>query len=213
MSAPVPLHNIHDIPPVGSSGSTTQAAEKRLLLGWNESPLAPSRLAMEAFEKRGHSLNRYPDSSYRELREAIGTRFSCDPGKTVVSCGSEALINMIICGYCGPGDEVLYSRYEFLMVVRAARLCGATPVEVQHSGWQVDVDAMLTAITDKTKLVFIANPNKTQRAPTSQTVRSVGCTQAFQSMCSSFSIPSMPNTSRKTTTSPESRWRMSSPTS
>ena len=159
MSALIPLHDIDQLAPVGAPRPGSQEFEKRLLLGWNESPLGASPLALEAYENRGLSLNRYPNPSYRELREAIGKRFGCDPERAVVTCGSEALINMIIAAYCGPGDEVLYSRYEFLMVVRAARLCGATPVEVSSAGWEVDVDAMLAGITDKTKLVFIANPN------------------------------------------------------
>ncbi len=159
MSAPIPLHGIEELPPVGAGRKATEGAVKRLLLGFNESPLGPSPLALEAYEKRGLNLNRYPDPSYRELRQAIGKRFGCDPARAVVTCGSEALINMLICGYCGPGDEVLFSQYEFLMVVRAARLCGATPVKVPNSGWTVDVDAMLAAVTDKTKLVFVANPN------------------------------------------------------
>lgn len=159
MSAPVPRHGIDELPPVGGGRPGQEGVVKRLLLGTNESPFGPSPLALEAYEKRSHNLNRYPDPTYRELREAIGKRFSCDPERTVVTCGSETLIHMIIRGYCGPGDEVVFSQYEFRMVPRVTRLCGATPVEVPNKGWKVDVDAMLAAITEKTKLVFLANPN------------------------------------------------------
>jgi histidinol-phosphate aminotransferase len=159
MSAPVPLHGIDELPPVGGGRPGQEGVVKRLLLGTNESPFGPSQRALEAYEKRSRNLNRYPDPTYRELREAIGKRFSCDPERTVVTCGSETLIHMIIRGYCGPGDEVVFSQYEFRMVSRVTRLCGATPVEVPNKGWKVDVDAMLAAITEKTKLVFIANPN------------------------------------------------------
>ncbi len=159
MSAPVPLHGIDELPPVGGGRPGTEGVVKRLLLGTNESPFGPSPRALEAFEKRGLNLNRYPDPSYRELREAIGKRFSCDPARTVVTCGSESLIHLLLRAYCGSGDEVLFSQYEFRMVGRVTRLCGATPVEVQNSGWYADVDAMLAAVTDNTKIVFLANPN------------------------------------------------------
>ena len=159
MSAPVPLHGIDELPPIGGGRPGQEGVVKRLLLGTNESPFGPSPRALEAYEKRGLNLNRYPDPTYRELRAAIGKRFSCDPDRTVVTCGSETLIHMIIRGYCGPGDEVVFSQYEFRMVSRVTRLCGATPVEVKNKGWMVDVDAMLAAVTDKTKLVFLANPN------------------------------------------------------
>ena len=159
MTTPIPLNGIDDLPPIGGGRPGTQGIEKRLLLGTNESPLGPSKLALEAYKKRGQNLNRYPDASYRELREAIGRRFNCDPERAVVTCGSETLIHMLIRGYCGPGAEVLFSQYEFRMVERVARLCGASPVEVPNTGWYADVDAMLAAINKNTKLVFIANPN------------------------------------------------------
>jgi histidinol-phosphate aminotransferase len=159
MGAPVPLHGINDIPAIGGGRPGTQDIKKRLLLGTNESPLGPSPLALEAYKKRGLSLNRYPDATYLDLREAIGKRFSCDPDRTVVTCGSETLIHMLIRGYCGPNDEVLFTKLEFRMVGRVARLCGATPVEVPTKGWYADIDALIAGITDNTKLVFLANPN------------------------------------------------------
>lgn len=159
MGAPIPLHGIEEIPPIGGGRSSPPGVKKRLLLGTNESPLPPSPLALAAYEKRGLNLNRYPDASYRELREAIGKRFGCDPDRTVVTCGSETLIHMLIRGYCGPSDEVLFSQYEFRMVGRVAQLCGSDPIQVQNNGWYPDVDAMLGAITENTKLVFLANPN------------------------------------------------------
>jgi len=141
----------------GKSG--TGGAHKIHKLSSNESPLGPSPLAIEAFRAAAGSLALYPDGSATRLREAIGRRYGLDPAQIICGNGSDDLLHLIAEAYLEAGDEGLYSQYGFLEYPIVIRAAGATPVVAKETGFTADVDALLGAVTPRTKVVFLANPN------------------------------------------------------
>jgi histidinol-phosphate aminotransferase len=127
-------------------------------LSANETPLGPSPAALEAYRSTT-ALEAYPDGSSTRLREAIGATFGLDPARIVCGTGSDELINLIAHAYAGPGDEVLVSQYGFLIYRIAALASGATPIVAPERDYHSDVDALLAAVTERTRIVFLANPN------------------------------------------------------
>jgi len=138
----------------------SRAADGRELvkLSANENPLGTSPKALEA---RTDALrpSLYPDPDSTALRAALGTLHAIDPARIVCGTGSGELLTVAASAFAGPGDEVLYVRYGFSLYEIAARRCGATPVEAPDADYGSDVDALLALANERTKVVFIANPN------------------------------------------------------
>ncbi len=128
-------------------------------LASNESALGPSPKAIAAYAAAKDSLHRYADGGAAALRRALGARHGIDPDRIVVGNGSDEIIGLVTKAYTGPGDEVLFSRHGFAMYPIATLAAGATPVTAPEAGYRADVDAMLGLVTEKTKIVFLANPN------------------------------------------------------
>jgi histidinol-phosphate aminotransferase len=93
------------------------------------------------------------------LRTAIGKEHNLNPAQIVCGAGSDEIFSFLSRAYAGPGDEVIYNEHGFLMFPIVTRLVGATPVKVSEKNLRADVDAFLEAVTDKTKILFLANPN------------------------------------------------------
>ena len=127
-------------------------------LSANENPLGTSEAAHVARKAVADSAE-YPDPDARELRLKIGEVHGLDPARIVCGTGSDELLNLAAQGFAGPGDEVLFSKFSFSVYDIAARRCGATPVEAPDNDYATDVDALLAAVSDKTRVVFLANPN------------------------------------------------------
>ena len=127
-------------------------------LSANENPLGPSPKAVAAFQS-ANALELYPDGSSTRLREAIAAQYGLDPARIVCGTGSDELLMLTAAAFAGPGDEVLYSQHGFLVYRIAALAAGATPVVAPEKDYRTDVDALLAAVTDKTRVVFLANPN------------------------------------------------------
>jgi histidinol-phosphate aminotransferase len=162
MPAPRPRPGILEIAPyVGGKSSVAGAVAGRPVakLSSNESPLGPSPRATEAYRALAGELHRYPDGGSTALRKAIGRRHNIDPDLVVCGAGSDELIALLVRAYAGPGDEVLHSAHGFLMYRLAALGAGAHPVAAPERGLKADVDALLAAVTSRTRLVFLANPN------------------------------------------------------
>ena len=136
------------------------AADGRPLakLSANENPLGTSPKALAARSATG-APSLYPDPDSRGLREAIGALHGIDPARIVCGTGSDELLNLAAQAFAGPGDEVLFPRYSFAVYDIAARRCGATPIEAPDDDYSADVDALLSAVTERTRVVFLANPN------------------------------------------------------
>ena len=159
MTAPAPRPGILDIAPYVPGKSSAAGHAKPIKLSSNEGALGPSPRALEAYAKAAGELHRYPDGACEALRAAIGRRFGLDPARIVCGAGSDELIALLVKSYAGPGDEVLFSQYGFLMYPLAALAAGATPVKAPERDWRTDVDALLAGAGPKTKLCFVANPN------------------------------------------------------
>jgi histidinol-phosphate aminotransferase len=128
-------------------------------LASNEGALGPSPSAVEALKRHAENMHRYPDGGSSELRRALGRRFNLDAERIVCGAGSDELLSLLVRAYAGPGDEVLYSAHGFLMYPISAKTVGATPVAAPETDLKTDVDALLARVTERTKVVFIANPN------------------------------------------------------
>ena len=143
---------------VGGEGGLP-GVEDPVRLASNESALGPSPKAIEAFAAARDSLHRYADGGAGDLRRMLGARNGIDPDRIVVGNGSDELISLLTKAYAGPGDEVLFSRHGFAMYPIATLAAGATPVMAPEADYRADVDALLSLVTERTKIVFLANPN------------------------------------------------------
>ncbi len=123
------------------------------------SSFGASPAAIAAARRRAATAHRYPDPASTRLREALGRRYRIDPRRIVCGNGSEELLDILGRLYARPGDEILYTQYGFLQFPIIAARVGATAVRVPERGLMVDVDRILAAITPKSRIVFLANPN------------------------------------------------------
>ena len=156
---PTPRPGILDIAPYIGGEAKIVGVERPIRLAANESALGPSAKAVAAYRALAGEIHRYPDGSAEELREALGRHHGLDPARIVCGAGSDELITLLLRSYAGPGDEVLYSRHGFLMYPINAQTVGATPVAAPERALTTDVDALLERVTERTRIVFIANPN------------------------------------------------------
>jgi histidinol-phosphate aminotransferase len=155
---PVPkpwIEQIHAYVPGKSTGADGRPLIK---LSANENPLGTSEAALAA-RSSAAPASLYPDPDSKSLRAAIGARHGLDPARVVMGTGSDELLNLAAQGYAGPGDEVLYVRYGFSVYDIAARRCGAHPVVAPDRDFGTDVDALLACVSERTRVVFLANPN------------------------------------------------------
>jgi histidinol-phosphate aminotransferase len=127
-------------------------------LSANENPLGTSPKALAA-RAEASGPDRYPDPDSVALRQALGEFYGIDPARIVCGTGSDELLNLVPMAFAGPGDEVLYVRYGFMVYDIAGRRCGATPVMAPDKDYATDVDALLASVTGRTRVVFLANPN------------------------------------------------------
>jgi histidinol-phosphate aminotransferase len=127
-------------------------------LSANENPLGTSPLALAARAGAG-APSLYPDPESAELRAGIARLHGVDPARVVCGTGSDELLNLAAQAFAGPGDEILFPRYSFAVYDIAARRCGATPVEAADDDFAADVGALLACVSERTRVVFLANPN------------------------------------------------------
>lgn len=159
MSQITPQPGIMDIALYQGGAAHVEGVSNTVKLSSNENPLGPSPRAIEAMREAAAHMHRYPSSDHAELRAAIGEVHGLDPAQIICGAGSDEIITFLCQAYAGPGDEVLYTEHGFAMYRICAQAAGATPVEVAERERVTDVDALLAGCTERTKLVFIANPN------------------------------------------------------
>jgi histidinol-phosphate aminotransferase len=129
-----------------------------LKLSANENPHGPSPRATAAFAQAAGALHRYPATDHAPLRAAIGQVHGLDPDRIICGVGSDEVLQFVAQAYAGPGDEVIVTQHGFSLYPILARSVGAIPVEVPEAARRVDVDAILSAVTPRTRIVFLANP-------------------------------------------------------
>lgn len=129
-------------------------------LASNENPLGASPAAIAAIQGSLGGLNRYPDGGGFYLRRAIAGRFAVDIGQVILGNGSTDIIEMLARAYLADGDEAVFSQQSFVMYpIAVAQVNGRGIAVPARADRKHDVDAMLAAITPKTKLVYVANPS------------------------------------------------------
>lgn len=156
---PLPRPGVLDIAPYVPGKSSAPGVAKVIKLSSNETPLGPSEHAIAAYKAAAAKLEDYPDGAVTELRTAIGGVFGLDPERILCGAGSDDLLNLLAHAYLQDGDEVIYSAHGFLMYPIYALGHGGKPIAVPEKNYTADVDAILAAVTSRTRLVFIANPN------------------------------------------------------
>lgn len=156
---PLPRPGVLDIAPYVPGKSSAPGVAKVIKLSSNETPLGPSEHAVAAYKAAAAKLEDYPDGAVTELRAAIGRVFGLDPERILCGAGSDDLLNLLAHAYLQDGDEVIYSAHGFLMYPIYALGHGGKPIAVPEKNYTADVDAILAAVTERTRLVFIANPN------------------------------------------------------
>ncbi len=154
-----PRPGILEVAPYVGGEATIPGKNRVIRLASNENPLGPSPRAMAAYAALEKEIHRYPDGGAERLRETIAGAEELDPAHIVCGAGSDELIALLVRGYAGPGDEVLHSEHGFLMYSIAARTAGADPIAAPERELTADVDALLERVSEKTRLVFLANPN------------------------------------------------------
>lgn len=157
---PAAKPGILDIRPyVGGKSDAAAAATRTVKLSSNENPWGPSPRAIAAYESAAKHLHRYPDGGHLALRRAIARAQDLPEAQLICGAGSDELIGLLVHAYAGAGDEVLYSAHGFLMYRIYALASSATPVSAPERALHADVDALLAAVTPRTRIVFLANPN------------------------------------------------------
>lgn len=157
--SPAPAHkSIMSLSPYVGGASSVEGAGRVIKLSSNEGAFGTNPAAVEACSKAAGKLFRYPDGGSVSLRRAIAEVHGLDMDRIVCGNGSDELIGLLCHAYLRAGDEVIVTQYAFLMYRLYAVGCGAEPVTVPERDMRVDVNAVLKAVTPKTKIIFIANP-------------------------------------------------------
>lgn len=128
-------------------------------LASNENPLGPSSVALKAIEQSLKALTRYPDGNGFALKNALVKKYGLHEHCLTLGNGSNDLLDIIARAYAGPDREVIFSQYAFAVYALSTKAVGAEAVQVPAKDWGHDLDAMLEAVTERTSLIFIANPN------------------------------------------------------
>ncbi len=145
----------------------------------NENPLGPSPFALEMIKSYLPRCHIYPESSGPELRHALALRFNCSPGSVILGNGSDEIMQLCAHILISPGDEAVIPTNSFSMYRIVVESFGGKVVRVPlRADYRIDLEAMAEAITDRTRIVFIANPN----SPTGTTVTTEELDAFFQAL-------------------------------
>jgi histidinol-phosphate aminotransferase len=145
---------------VAGKPPAVQAGQRAFKLSSNENPFPPLPGVLEAVEQAARSLNRYPDMGNTALYEALAERLGVETGQLAAGTGSVALLYHLFSAFCEPGEEVVHAWRSFEAYPIAITASGAVPVAVPlDAGGRHDLEAMLEAITERTKVVVVCTPN------------------------------------------------------
>lgn len=159
MTAPQAKPWIMDIAPYVPGKSKTDDGRLVAKLSSNENPLGTSEKARDAFLRHAGDLERYPDASASALREALAQAHGLDPARIIYGTGSDEVLHLAAGAFAGPGDEIIFVRFGFAVYEIATRRVGATPIIAPDKDHATDIDAVLACVTERTRVIFIANPN------------------------------------------------------
>ncbi len=148
---------LDELKPYHGGALCCEGAAMRLC--FNEGAFGANPKVMEAARHAALNMHAYPDMGCTKLREALGKKYHLDPQRIVCGAGSDDLITLLVRAFVSRGEEVLTNAYAFAMYAIAARTVGGVPVIAGGDVARIDLNAVLAAITDKTRVVFLANPN------------------------------------------------------
>ena len=158
MPAPQPRSTIAEMVRYQPNLSTSHSG-RIIRLSANEGALGPSPRAMQALADMAGESHRYPEEEPVALAETIARVHGLDPERMVFGCGSDELIQALCLAYLDPGDEAIHTEYGFIMYPMSIRVAGGVPVAAPDDNYQVNVDAILACVTERTRMIFLANPN------------------------------------------------------
>lgn len=153
-----PQPGIMDIALYVGGQSRLEGHASPLKLSSNENPYGTSTRALAELERSAATLHRYPSTDHAELRAAIAEIHELDAERIICGVGSDEVLQFLAQCYAGPGDEVIHTEHGFAMYPILARAAGATPIEVAERERVVDVDAILAACNERTRIIYLTNP-------------------------------------------------------
>lgn len=154
-----PLPHLALVPAYASAEKPAGDGNVQILLSQNELGVSPSPLAVAAAIETIAGSNRYPDSDCINLRTAIAKQHGLNIDRIVCSPGSMLLLSSLIGSYAGQGDEVIVSRHGYAYFQTIIQLAGAEPIAAAEVEYRADVDAILSCVSERTRIVLLANPN------------------------------------------------------
>ena len=128
-------------------------------LASNENPLGPSPKALAAISEEFADLTRYPDGNGFDLKSTLSEKLGVSVSQITLGNGSSDILEFIVKCFVGEGDEVVVSQHAFAIYGLVTQMAGGKTIQVPAKNWGHDLEAMAAAITDKTKIVFVTNPN------------------------------------------------------
>lgn len=135
------------------------APEKIVKLASNENPMGPGDAVLQSIASQLPELARYPDGNGYSLKQALCNKFSINHTQITLGNGSSDILEFIVKAYVNPGDEVIYSQHAFAIYGLVSRIQGADCISVPAKNYGHDLDAMASAVTDRTRIIFVTNPN------------------------------------------------------
>ncbi len=154
-----PQPGILDIAPYVGGETALRHAKNPVRLTSNENPFGASPKAITAYHDFASRLHLYAPGDAEGLRLALAEKYTLKAENIVCGNGSDELLHLLCQAYVGAGDTVLYSAHGFLVYPIATRACSGIPIPVPDKDLTADLDAMLLAVQDNTRIVFLANPN------------------------------------------------------
>lgn len=132
---------------------------RAIKLASNENPIGPSPMALAVLTDTASTLHRYPDGGAFRLRGALAERWKVTPDHVILGNGSDELLGLLARTFLSPGDEAVMAEQTFVIYKMEVKAAHGVAVEVPQKNWHHDLPAMADAISDKTRLLFICNPN------------------------------------------------------
>ena len=155
----LPRPGVLDVSVYVPGRSEATGAMRTFKLSSNESPFGPSPKAVAAYESAESALGVYPEGTSRVLRDAIGAHLGLDADRIVCGNGSDEILHLLANSYLRAGDEVIFTEHSLSLYKIATLSNSAAPVEVPEPKLVFDVDGVLKRVRERTRMVFIANPN------------------------------------------------------
>lgn len=156
---PKPLPQLADVNTYVPGEAPKYTGGPSYKLASNENPLGASPKAKAVYAALANQLELYPDGSAKDLKVAIAKKHGLDPNRLIVGSGSDEIFLMLARAYLGAGDESICTEHAFAIYPLYAQQQGSRIVEVPEKNFTADVDAILKAVTLRTKIVWLANPN------------------------------------------------------